>query len=166
MGLMLGMIGIRLSMFALGMMGVITFAGPMDDSIISWILPVGMPLVMIVLMLAFRRRQMMRQRMTHTSDDATLTASTTPQLFPPMMAMQHLLSRKSHKKRNIAIVASIVVFMVSMHILSLGGVIIQGAMAPYGIIVILAFMAVMFVVHSRMSKRKPGAVPTPASPKK
>ena len=45
---------------------------------------------------------------------------------------------------------------------TLGGFIVHGAMAPYGIIVILVFMVAMFVVHSRMSKLKPGPVRTPA----
>jgi hypothetical protein len=49
--------------------------------------------------------------------------------------------------------------MVSMHILVLGGFLIGGAMAPYGIIIVLAVMAVMFVFrHSLMSKQKPSTV--------
>jgi len=159
--LMFGMIGIRLGIFVLSTVGTIAWAPPMGASVLSWIVPVGMPVVMISYMLLFRRRQMMQQRMTHTSD-ATATASSTPQLFPPMTAMQHILSRNSHKKRNIGIVAAIVGFMISMHVLVLGGFIVHGAMAPYGIIVILVFMVAMFVVHSRMSKLKPGPVRTPA----
>jgi hypothetical protein len=163
--LMFGMIGIRFGMFVLSSLGIIAWATPTSASVLSWILPVGMPVVMISYMLLFRRRQMMQQRMTHTSDDATATASSTPQLFPPMTAMQHLLSKKSHKKRNVGIVVGIVGFMIVMHVLVLGGFIVQGAMAPYGIIAILVFMGGMFVVHSWVSKRKPSAVHTPASPK-
>ena len=152
--LMFGMIGIRLGIFALSSLGIIAWAPPMGASVLSWILPVAMPVVMISYMLLYRRRQMMQQRMTHGSDDATATASSTPQLIPPMMAIQHVLSKKSHSKRNVGVVAAVVGFMVLMHVLVLGGFIVQGAMAPYGIIVILAFMGIMFVVHSWMSKRK------------
>jgi len=69
--LMFGMIGMRLGIFALGTVGVIAWAAPLGASVLSWILPVGIPIVMISYMLLFRRRGMMRQQMTHGSDDAT-----------------------------------------------------------------------------------------------
>jgi hypothetical protein len=162
--LMFSMIGIRLGIFVLSAVGVIAWSPPLDASVLSWIVPVGMPIVMISYMLLFRRRRMQWQ-MAHVSDDATAPASSIPQLLPPMAAMQHLLSKKSHTKRNIAIVTGFVVFMVSMHILVFGGFLIRGAMAPYGIMIILGAMAVMFVFgHSRMKKQKPSAVRTPAAP--
>jgi len=69
--LMFGMIGIRLGIFALGTVGVIAWAPPLGASVLSWIVPVGIPTVMISYMLLFRRRGMMKQQMTHGSDDAT-----------------------------------------------------------------------------------------------
>lgn len=159
--LMVGMIGVRLSIFALSMVGIIAWAPPMGASVLSWIVPVGMPIVMISYMLLFRRRGMMRQMM-QGSDNATAVASFTPQLLPPMMAMQHLLSKKSHKKRNVVIVAGIVGFMVSMHVLVFGGFLIRGAMAPFGIAIILTVMVIMFLFgHSRMTKRKLNTECTP-----
>ncbi len=68
--LMFGMIGIRLGIFALGTVGVIAWTPPLGASVLSWIVPVGMPIVMISYMLLFRRRGMMQQQMTHGSDDA------------------------------------------------------------------------------------------------
>ena len=163
--LMFSMIGIRLGIFVLSTVGMIPWAPPLGESVLLWVVPVGMPIVMISYMLLFRRKGMMQQQMTHGSDDPTAVASSTPQLFPPMVTMQHLLSKKSHRKRNIAIVAGFVGFMVSMHILVFGGFLIRGTMVPYGIMIILAAMVVMFVFgHSRMSKQKPSAVYTPEPP--
>jgi hypothetical protein len=153
--LMVGMIGVRLSIFALSMVGIIAWAPAMGGaSVLSWIVPVGMPIVMISYMLLFRRRGMMRQ-MTQGSDNATAVASFTPQLLPPMMAMQRLLSKKSHTKRNVVIVAGIIGFMVSMHVLVFGGFLIRGSMAPFGIVIILTVMVIMFVFsHSGMTLRR------------
>jgi uncharacterized membrane protein len=67
--LMFSMIGIRLGVFALSMIGVIAWAPPLGASVVSWIVPVGMPVVMISYMLLFGRRRMMQQQMTHGSDD-------------------------------------------------------------------------------------------------
>jgi hypothetical protein len=149
--LMFSMIAIRLGIFVLSTVGMMAWAPPLGASVLSWIVPVVMPIVMISYMLLFRRRGMMQQQ------------SSTPQLIPPMVTMQRLLSKKSHRNRNIAIVAGFVGFMVSMHILVFGGFLIRGAMAPYGLMIILAAMVVMFVFgHSRMSKQKPSARCTPA----
>jgi hypothetical protein len=158
--LMFSMIGIRLGIFVLSTVGMIAWAPPLGASVLSWILPVGMPILMISYMLLFRRR-MMHQQMTHSSDDATAAVNSPPQLFPPMAAMQSLLSKKSHKKRNIAIVAGFVGFMVSMHILLFGGFLIPGATAPYGMLIILAAIVAMFIMHSRMTKHKPSPARRP-----
>jgi len=154
--LMFGMIGIRFSMFVLSTVGIVAWAPPFDASVLSWIVPVGMPLVMISYMLLFRRRGMMQQ-MAHGSDNPTGATGSTSRFVPPMAAMQHLLSKESHRKRNIAIVAGIAGFMVSMHILVFAGFLIPGGMAPYGIMIILAAIVVMFIGHRRASKRKPNA---------
>lgn len=71
-GLMFTMIGVRLLLFALATMGVITWVAPLSMSVLSWILPVGMPIVMMSLMLLLGRRGMMHHQMAHGSDDAPL----------------------------------------------------------------------------------------------
>jgi uncharacterized membrane protein len=71
-GLMFAMIGIRLLIFALATFGAITWAPPLGASILSWIMPVGMPLVMISFMLLYGRKRMMPRQMKHEPDDAPL----------------------------------------------------------------------------------------------
>ena len=66
------MIGARLLMFALATAGVITWAPPIGASILSWIVPVGMPVVMISFMLLYGRKRMMFPQMKHGLDDAPL----------------------------------------------------------------------------------------------
>lgn len=83
------------------------------------------------------------------------------QFFPPMAMMQHFLSKESHRKRNIIIVAGFVGIMITLHFLVLGSYLARGAMAPYGIMIILGVMVVMFVFrHSRMGKQKSSAART------
>ncbi len=71
-GFMFAMIGVRLLMFALATVGVITWAPPMGASIMSWIVPVAMPVVMISFMLLYGRKRMMPTQMKHGLDDAPL----------------------------------------------------------------------------------------------
>ncbi|MGP8068782.1 MAG: hypothetical protein ACLP5V_02705 [Candidatus Bathyarchaeia archaeon] len=71
-GFMFGMIGVRLLMFALATVGVITWAPPIGASILSWIVPVGMPLAMISFMLLYGRKRMMSPQMKRGQDDAPL----------------------------------------------------------------------------------------------
>jgi len=68
---MFGMIGVRLSIFALSTVGLIAWAPRLGESVLSWIVPIGIPIVMISYMLLFRRRGMMQQQMRGSSDDAT-----------------------------------------------------------------------------------------------
>jgi uncharacterized membrane protein len=67
---MFGMIGVRLSIFALSTVGLVAWAPRLGESVLSWIMPVGIPIVMISYMLLFRRRGMMQQ-MRNSSDEAT-----------------------------------------------------------------------------------------------
>lgn len=69
---MFAMIGIRLLMFALATVGVIAWTPPLGASILSWIIPVGMPLVMISFMLLSGRRRTMPRQMRHGPDDVPL----------------------------------------------------------------------------------------------
>ncbi|MGP8068975.1 MAG: hypothetical protein ACLP5V_03710 [Candidatus Bathyarchaeia archaeon] len=71
-GAMFAMIGVRVLMFALATVGVITWAPPMGASILSWIVPFGMPLVMISFMLLYGHKRMMSPQMKHGPDDAPL----------------------------------------------------------------------------------------------
>ena len=71
-GFMFAMIGVRLLMFALATVGVITWSPPIGASILSWIVPVGMPVVMISFMLLYGRKRMMSPQMKHGLDDAPL----------------------------------------------------------------------------------------------
>jgi uncharacterized membrane protein len=71
-GAMFAMIGVRVLMFALATVGVITWAPPMGASILSWIVPVGMPVVMISFMLLYGRKRMMSPKMKHGLDDEPL----------------------------------------------------------------------------------------------
>lgn len=70
-GLMSAMIGIRLLIFALGTVGVITWGPSLNASMVSWIVPVAMPMVIISLMLLTGRRGMMG-RMTRAAYDTPL----------------------------------------------------------------------------------------------
>lgn len=66
------MIGVRLLIFALATVGVITWAPPLGASILSWIMPVGMPVVMISFMLLYGRKRMIPRQMKRGPDDAPL----------------------------------------------------------------------------------------------
>ena len=66
------MIGGRLLLFSLDALGLITWAPPLGTSIMSWIIPVGMPLVMITVMLLFGRGASHKQMM-NGSEDAPLS---------------------------------------------------------------------------------------------
>jgi len=57
-GLMFAMIGMRLLIFVLGIAGIIAWAPSPSASIMSWILPVGMPVAMIFVMLLLGRKRM------------------------------------------------------------------------------------------------------------
>jgi uncharacterized membrane protein len=71
--LMVGIIAVRLLIFALQIMGLIAFAGfgAGNASIITWILPVAMPLVVITYLLVSGRRGMMGRMASHGSDPET-----------------------------------------------------------------------------------------------
>jgi len=74
-GLMLTMIGIRFALFALAALGLITTVLPFGASVLSWIVPVVMPLIVISVMLVTGRRGMMmkhQQQVTPASDKEPL----------------------------------------------------------------------------------------------
>ena len=69
LALMIIVICARLSLFALSTMGIIPLAGPLNNSIISWVLPLLMVGVMIFMLLFMRGRMM--GRMACGLDNAT-----------------------------------------------------------------------------------------------
>jgi len=79
-GVMVAVIGLRFLTFALATLGAISpplnTSGPLNSSgsnliVMSWIVPVVMPLIMITLVLIFRRRGPMPLMSKHASDDET-----------------------------------------------------------------------------------------------
>jgi putative membrane protein len=77
---MVAVIGLRFLTFALATLGAISpplnTSGPLNSSgsnliVMSWIVPVVMPLIMITLVLIFRRRGPMPLMSKHASDDET-----------------------------------------------------------------------------------------------
>ena len=73
-GLMFAMIGMRLLIFALGIAGIIEWTPPASASMLSWVLPVGMPLVMITVMLLLGRKRMeVHPQMQQDSDSMPLS---------------------------------------------------------------------------------------------
>jgi len=57
-GLMFAMIGMRLLIFALDVSGIIAWGTSLGVSVLSWMLPVGMPVAMISVMLLLGRKKM------------------------------------------------------------------------------------------------------------
>lgn len=73
-GLMSAMIGGRLLVFALGIIGLIDWSPPLGASVLSWIIPVVMPLVMITAMLLMGRGgPMQHQQTVQGPDDMTIS---------------------------------------------------------------------------------------------
>ena len=68
--LMFAMIGMRLLIFALDVSGIIAWGPSLGVSVLSWILPVGMPVAMISITLLFGRKKMAANSQTPQASDS------------------------------------------------------------------------------------------------